>query len=128
VNYTVCSNQSWIEYNEADPDSSKELNALIKRLCSDDLELDWDECLDECPPPCSEVQYFTTSSHSSPWPQTSYQLAIYKEFIKESDYESRFADYAAISDKLDAKVITVVSVNVTCILMLIILSIIQASC
>ena len=98
----MCRNQSWIEYNEADPDSSKETAAIERLLCFYDLDQDLDECLDECPPPCSEVQYFTTSSHSSPWPHTSYQLAIYEQYIANKAYANRFADYAAIYNRLQA--------------------------
>ena len=107
ANYTMCRNQTWLEYDETNPtSSSNELNAIRQLVCLYETDLSFKECIRECKPPCKELEYSTTNSHSSPWPHTSHHLAFYKEYIAKDDYKDNFADYAEINDNLAKNIIS----------------------
>ena len=74
------------------------LEAVIRRLqqmqCLVSFEPNEDDC--DCPIPCSET-YYDSSASSSQWPNPSYHLSFYKQFIQKNVlYGSKFSAYEEI--------------------------------
>jgi hypothetical protein len=115
TNYTMCRNQTWLEYNETNPTSPynqlNEVAAFNRVLCMYNTNLSYNDCIERCPPSCQTLHYFTTNSHSNPWPHISRHLAFYDQYIKGTNYSDNFAEYAEINNNLKQKVISKVSLS-----------------